>query len=149
MNVSCYENQIYRLWCLLFARASVVCKSLMDFFSLMMMEIGIFLYFQFKDIYTFIFYKKNKMHYSHSYGVVSLQISQFIRFREIWFYNKCVCVCNVLCVTAGHTVGIVLRLFTLCIQKERVFVQDINIGKEVIITAKVYLPEKSFQIIRC
>lgn len=46
MNVSCYENQIYRLlWCLLFARASVVCKSLMDFFSLMMMEIGIFLYF--------------------------------------------------------------------------------------------------------
>ena len=46
MNVSCYENQIYRLlWCLLFARASVVCKSLMDFISLMMMEIGIFLYF--------------------------------------------------------------------------------------------------------
>lgn len=108
-----------------------------------------FYIFQFKDIYTFIFYKKNKMHYSHSYGVVSLQISQFIRFREIWFYNKCVCVCNVLCVTAGHTVGIVLRLFTLCIQKERDFVQDINIGKEVIITAKVYLPEKSFQIIRC
>lgn len=65
------------------------------------------------------------------------------------FIIICVCVCNVLCVTAGHTVGIVLRLFTLCIQKERDFVQDINIGKEVIITAKVYLPEKSFQIIRC
>lgn len=83
------------------------------------------------------------MHYSHSYGVVSLQISQFIRFREIWFYN--VCVCNVLCVTAGHTVGIVSRLFTLCTHKECVLCRTLRLEKRSSLLPKFTCQKSHFK----